>query len=57
MLIIGDRFTKALDHIKSLRKDRVAALKVDGERLNFLKQDRDKADSVSDPCKLPLHEH
>lgn len=46
-LLMETRFTKALDHIKSLRKDRVAALKVDGERLNFLKQDRDKADSVS----------
>lgn len=50
------RFTKALDHIKSLRKDRVAALKVDAERLNFLKQDRDKADSVSlvQYCRFPM---
>ncbi|KAI5452761.1 DNA repair protein rad50 [Naganishia albida] len=42
----ASKFTKALDHIKSLRKDRVAALKVDAERLNFLKQDRDKAESL-----------
>ncbi|GHJ86488.1 hypothetical protein NliqN6_2890 [Naganishia liquefaciens] len=42
----ASKFTKALDHIKTLRKERVAALKVDAERLNFLKQDRDKADNL-----------
>ncbi|KAJ9113857.1 hypothetical protein QFC19_000050 [Naganishia cerealis] len=42
----ASKFTKALDHIKSLRKERMAELKVDGERLNFLKQDRDKADNL-----------
>ncbi|KAJ9101852.1 hypothetical protein QFC21_003192 [Naganishia friedmannii] len=42
----ASKFTKALDHIRSLRKERMAQLKVDGERLNFLKQDRDKADNL-----------
>lgn len=42
------RYTKALDNIKALRKERTAELKVDGERLKFLKADKDKAERVSD---------
>ena len=41
------RYTKALDNIKALRKERTADLKVDRERLNFLKSDKDKAERVS----------
>lgn len=39
----ASKFTKALDHIKSIRKDQNASLKVDQERLTHLKNDRDKA--------------
>lgn len=42
----ASRFTKALDHIKTLRKERVSELKVDQERLNFLKQDKEKAERL-----------
>jgi len=41
------RYTKALDNIRSLRKERTAELKVDRERLKFLKSDKDKAERVS----------
>ena len=41
------RYTKALDNIRALRKDRTAELKVDRERLKFLKSDKDKAARVS----------
>ena len=40
------RYTKALDNIKALRKERTAELKVDKERLKFLKSDKDKAERV-----------
>lgn len=41
------RYTKALDNIKALRKERTAELKVDRERLKFYKGDKDKAERVS----------
>jgi hypothetical protein len=41
------RYTKALDNIRALRKERTAELKVDRERLKFLKADKDKAERVS----------
>ena len=41
------RYTKALDNIRSLRKERTAELKVDRERLKFLKSDKDKAERVN----------
>ncbi|ORY30598.1 hypothetical protein BCR39DRAFT_529095 [Naematelia encephala] len=37
------KYTKALDNIKALRKERTAELKVDQERLKHLKSDKDKA--------------
>lgn len=40
------RYTKALDNIRALRKERTAELKVDRERLKFLKSDKDKAERV-----------
>lgn len=39
-------YTKALDAIKSLRKDRVAELKADKERLDSLKKEKSHADKV-----------
>jgi DNA repair protein RAD50 len=41
------RYTKALDNIRTIRKERVNELKVDKERLKFLKADKDKAERVS----------
>lgn len=46
-LLAVPRFTKALDHIRVLRKERVAELKIDNERLIFLTQDKNKAERVS----------
>lgn len=48
------RYTKALDNIKALRKERTAELKVDRERLRFYKGDKDKAERVSirDPMQV-----
>ncbi|GFZ50594.1 Hydrolase acting on acid anhydrides [Saitozyma sp. JCM 24511] len=40
------KYTKALDNIKALRKERTAELKVDRERLKFLKADKDKAERM-----------
>lgn len=40
------KYTKALDQIKSIRKDQAAELKVDRERLIALKTDRDRATKV-----------
>lgn len=45
--LVWCRYTKALDNIKTLRKERMAELKVDKERLKFLKADKDKAERVS----------
>jgi DNA repair protein RAD50 len=44
--LTGIRYTKALDNIRLLRKERTAELKVDRERLKFLKADKDKAERV-----------
>lgn len=41
------KYTKALDNIKVLRKERIAEIKVDMERLKFLKNDKDRAQRVS----------
>lgn len=46
------RYTKALDNIKLLRKERTQELKVDKERLKFLKSDKDKAERVSTYCEI-----
>lgn len=43
------KYTKALDNIKALRKERAAEIKVDQERLKFLKSDKDKAQRVCVP--------
>lgn len=40
------RYTKALDNIKSLRKDRTVQLKVDKAALEGLKVDKDRADTI-----------
>jgi DNA repair protein RAD50 len=40
------RYTKALDSIKSLRKDRVAELKTDKERLDGLSREKTHADKL-----------
>lgn len=40
------RYTKALDNIKSLRKDRTQQLKVDKAALEGLKVDKDRADTI-----------
>ncbi|WVO14305.1 hypothetical protein L204_101937 [Cryptococcus depauperatus] len=40
------KYTKALENIKSLRKERTQELKVDKERLKFLKADKDKAERM-----------
>jgi hypothetical protein len=49
------RYTKALDNIKALRKERIAELKVDRERLKFYKGDKDKAERVRiHDCRLVL---
>ncbi|BEJ06595.1 hypothetical protein CcaverHIS641_0311170 [Cutaneotrichosporon cavernicola] len=37
------KYTKAVDNIKALRKERTAEIKVDMERLKFLKNDKDRA--------------
>jgi hypothetical protein len=47
MAKLMSRYTKALDNIRALRKERTAELKVDRERLKFLKSDKDKAERVS----------
>lgn len=41
-----DRYTKALDCIKTLRKERVAELKADKERLKSLELEKARADKV-----------
>ena len=41
-----DRYTKALDSIKSLRKERAVELKLDEERLKSLGIEKDRADKV-----------
>lgn len=46
------RYTKALDNIRALRKERTAELKVDRERLKFLKSDKDKAERASQSVVL-----
>lgn len=40
------RYTKALDSIKSLRKDRIAELKAETERLNSLQKEKAAADKL-----------
>lgn len=40
------RYTKALESIKTLRKERVAELKVDKERLESLAREKNHADKV-----------
>lgn len=40
------RYTKALDNIRSLRKDRTVQLKVDKAALEGLKVDKDRADTI-----------
>ena len=46
--IVLFRFTKALDSIKSLRKDRVAELKAEKERLEGLSREKAHADKLHD---------
>lgn len=41
-----DRYTKALDNIKALRKDRVADLKAEQERLSSLSLEKAHADKL-----------
>ena len=48
------RYTKALDNIRALRKERTAELKVDRERLKFLKSDKDKAERASRSVTLQV---
>lgn len=46
VLIVLSRYTKALDSIKSLRKDRVADLKAEKERLESLALQKANADKL-----------
>ena len=41
-----DRYTKALDNIKSIRKDRTAELKTEKERLESLQREKTHADKL-----------
>lgn len=45
-LLTGHRYTKALDAIKSLRKDRVAELKTEQERLESLSREKAHSDKL-----------
>jgi DNA repair protein RAD50 len=45
-LLTGRRYTKALDAIKSLRKDRVAELKTEQERLESLSREKTHSDKL-----------
>jgi DNA repair protein RAD50 len=45
-LLTGRRYTKALDAIKSLRKDRVAELKTEQERLESLSREKAHSDKL-----------
>jgi DNA repair protein RAD50 len=44
--VIFFRYTKALDSIKSLRKDRIAELKAEKERLESLQREKQHADKL-----------
>ena len=44
------RYTKALDNIKALRKERNIELKLDRERLGHFKADKEKAERVGLVC-------
>jgi DNA repair protein RAD50 len=44
--LMGHRYTKALDAIKSLRKDRVAELKAEQERLEGFSREKDHSDKL-----------
>lgn len=48
------RYTKALDHIKVLRKERAQDLKVQKERLNGLKKDKEKSERVGGTFRRAL---
>src|ERR1700733_4358416 len=45
-LTLSSRYTKALEAIKSLRKDRVSELKADKERLESLSREKAHADKL-----------
>jgi len=45
-LLMSHRYTKALDAIKSLRKDRVAELKTEQERLESLSREKAHSDKL-----------
>ena len=45
-LLTGHRYTRALDAIKSLRKDRVAELKTEQERLESLSREKAHSDKL-----------
>jgi len=45
-VLTGHRYTKALDAIKSLRKDRVAELKTEQERLESLSREKAHSDKL-----------
>jgi len=45
-LLTGHRYTRALDAIKSLRKDQVAELKTDQERLESLSREKAHSDKL-----------
>lgn len=47
VLIGWYRYSKALDSIKALRKDRVAELKVEKERLDGLSREKARADKLN----------
>ena len=44
---IQNRYTKALDNIKSIRKDQLVQIKLDETTLSHIKEDKDKADQVN----------
>jgi hypothetical protein len=43
---IYHRYTKALDNIKTIRKDQLVQIKLDETTLSHIKEDKDKADQV-----------
>jgi DNA repair protein RAD50 len=50
------RYTKALDNIKAVRKERVAELKLDQERLSSLSKEKTHADKLKSRMKALKNE-
>lgn len=55
-ILLGNRYTKALDQIKVLRKEQAIEIKVDKEKLAALKTDRDRAIKVRESFPSSLRQ-